>query len=148
MLAGDGLALAVAAGNPLPCFDRILRAEDTARRAGRGFWSRTKLPEARPDALAARIGRFAIFEGAPVSVGSRPTRTYLNFGRWWSEDVTAEIAARDRALFGGEAELAKLAGRRLRIRGFVEDKAGPMIVIRSSMQIETLGAAAIDGEAP
>ncbi|MDQ3558838.1 MAG: thermonuclease family protein [Pseudomonadota bacterium] len=149
VLAREGLALAVAAGDPLPCFARFLSAENSARRAGRGFWAGTELPEARPDTLKPRIGRFAIFEGAPISVGNRPTRTYLNFGTWWSEDVTVEIPARDRALFGGEAALAQLAGRRLRIRGFVEDKGGPMVVIRSPMQMETLGAAAaIAGETP
>ena len=148
-LAGEGLVVAFASGDPLPCFERILAAEEAARRAGRGFWRDAALPQARPELLAARIGHFAIFEGEIISVGSRSTRTYLNFGRRWSQDVTVEIEARDRRRFGGEAGLAALAGQRVRVRGFLEAKAGPMMAIRSPMQLEVLNVGAGGkGQAP
>lgn len=137
-LAGEGLAIAFAGGDPLPCFQRILAAETGARAAGRGFWTETTLPGARPAALATLTGRFVIFEGKVLSVGNRSTRTYLNFGERWSEDVTVEIAAGDRAAFGGEAGLAALAGQRVRVRGFLEEKGGPMMPISSPMQLEML----------
>ena len=137
-LAGEGLAVAFAGGDALPCFDRVLAAEDAARRSGRGFWTGEPLPAAAPEALRPRIGLFTIFEGEVLSVGKRSTRTYLNFGTYWSEDVTVEIDARDRGAFGGEPELAALAGRRLRVRGYLEEKAGPMMPVRSPMQLEIL----------
>jgi endonuclease YncB( thermonuclease family) len=140
-VAGDGVALAYGSGKPIPCFDRILAAENRARRAGRGFWSTVKVPRAKPEALRPRIGRFAIFEGAVVTVGNRRSRTYLNFGRRWSEDVTVEIAANDRNRFGGEEALALLAGRHVRVRGFVSEHGGPVVTVTSPMQIETLPAA-------
>jgi endonuclease YncB( thermonuclease family) len=147
-LAREGLAVAFASG-PLPCFEKILAAENEARQKRRGFWVAAALPEARPDALRELVGRFAIFEGRVLSVGNRPGRTYLNFGSWWARDVTVEIAARDRELFGGEAALASLAGRRLRVRGFVQEKGGPMLVASSPMQIETLPEAVpAEGYAP
>jgi endonuclease YncB( thermonuclease family) len=139
--AREGVALAFAAGEPIPCFGDILAAEDEARRAGRGFWSRTTVLEAQPSSLSPRSGGFAIFEGVVLSVGNRRATTYLNFGRRWSTDVTVEIAARDRVAFGGEAALAALSGRAVRVRGFVEDRGGPLVVVTSPMQIETLGAA-------
>jgi hypothetical protein len=148
-LAKAGLAIAHAGGGPLPCFAEILAAEDAARRAKRGFWARVTIPAARPAALQERIGRFAIFEGTVISVGNRRARSYLNFGGLWSEDVTVEIAAGDRAGFGGEAALAELAGRRVRVRGFLVDKAGPMMELRSPLQLEILGGvAAANGEMP
>lgn len=148
-IAHDGLAIAFASGEPLPCFDRILAAEAAARRAHRGFWMGQRLPAAFPRALAARIGRFAIFEGRVVSVGNRRARSYLNFGTWWSEDVTAEITAEDRERFGGEAALGALAGHRVRMRGFLEEKSGPMMVVRSPMQLELLDRpVGADGSAP
>lgn len=146
-LVADGLAIAFAVGEPLPCFDRLLTAEKEARQAGKGLWTKEPLPRARPQALRSRIGRFALFEGTVISVGNRPGRTYLNFGEWWSEDVTAEIDVRDRARFGGEAELQKLTGKRVRIRGFIEDKEGPMVLVNSPMQLEILGDSA-EGDRP
>jgi hypothetical protein len=149
MLAREGLAIALASGEPLPCFDRILAAEEDARRHARGFWIGGDLPWARPDELSTRIGRFAIFEGNVISVGNRSARTYLNFGYRWTEDVTVEIAAGNRKRFGGEAFFAGLAGRRLRVRGYVIEKDGPRVEVSSPMQIEQLGpAAAPGGEAP
>ena len=149
ILAREGLAIALAAGGPFPCFDRILAAEDEGRENQRGFWAGMELPRARPEALAPFVGGFAIFEGVVVSVGNRRSRTYLNFGGWWAEDVTVEIDGRDRDLFGGEAGLAALAGRRVRVRGFVEEKQGPMLRVRSPMHIERLdGPASVVGEWP
>src|SRR5687768_7326290 len=138
VLAQEGLVIAYAGGDALPCFADILAAEDEARRSRRGFWAGIRLPRARPDALAPLIGRFAIFEGSVISVGNRSSRTYLNFGGFWKEDVTVEVAARDREKFGGEAGLAALAGKRVRLRGFLEEKRGPMMAMRSPNQLEIL----------
>lgn len=141
ILAREGLAVAFAADPALPCFEAILAAEAEARQAGRGFWAaHGALPPARPAALAPFVGRFAVFEGVVLSVGNRRATTYLNFGRRWSEDVTIEIIAADRKFFGGEAGLAALAGRKIRARGYLEERSGPMLRVRSPMQIEVLDA--------
>jgi len=137
-LLREGLAVAFPTGDPLPCFDRLLAAEAEARRGRRGFWNEVTIPRAGSDALRERIGRFAILEGLLISVGNRRARSYLNFGRRWSTDTTVEIDARHREAFGGEARLAELAGHRLRLRGFLEEKGGPMMVVASPMQIEIL----------
>jgi hypothetical protein len=139
VLAREGLAVAFATGDPTACFDNILAAEEGARAKREGFWSFFTIPLARPEALRPHIGRFAIFEGRVVSVGARRALTYLNFGLRWSEDVTVAIEARHRDRFGGEVRIADLAGRRLRIRGFVEERGGPMVAVNSPMQIEVLG---------
>jgi micrococcal nuclease len=147
-VAREGLAIAFSGGDALPCFDRIVAAETEARESHRGFWT-GELPPARPEALASWIGRFAIFEGRVISVGNRRARTYLNFGFRWTEDVTAEIAAEDRELFGGGAVLEALAGQTVRVRGFLEQKGGPMVVLRSPMQLEVLSGAVVnEGKAP
>jgi len=140
-LVKEGLAIAFAGGDALPCFDRILAAEAEARRAHRGFWAQASVAEARPGALGSRIGRFTIFEGTVLSASNRRATTYLDFGRRWSEDVTIEIAAKDRKAFGGEPVLARLAGSRIRARGYLEEKGGPMLPVRSPMQIEILSPA-------
>ena len=148
-LLREGLAVAFPTGEPLPCFDRLLAAEGEARRDRRGFWTEVTIPQAGSDALRERISRFVIFEGLLISVGNRRARSYLNFGPRWSTDTTVEIDARHREAFGGEAGLAGLAGHRLRLRGFLEEKGGPMLVVTSPMQIEVLeNAAPSSGIAP
>jgi hypothetical protein len=148
VLAREGVALAFATGAPLPCFERLLAAEAEARAGHSGFWSGAQVTAVEPEALSGRIGRFAIVEGQVISVGNRASRTYLNFGRRWNSDVTVEIAARDRAAFGGETGLAALAGQRVRVRGFVAAKGGPMLAVSSPMQVERLPAGAAEGEMP
>ena len=141
-LAREGLAIAFAGDERLLCFDKILAAEDEARRRRRGYWHSFSLPWAHPASLTPYVGRFAIFEGKVISVGNRRARTYLNFGGLWSEDVTVEIDAKHRDALGGEAALAGLAGRPVRIRGFVEERSGPVVVVTSPNQLEILAEAA------
>ena len=137
-MVDEGLAIVLASGESVPCLAALLEAEAEARRLRRGFWADHRVPQARPAVLAERIGRFAIFEGTVLSVGNRTARTYLNFGTWWARDVTVTIEDRYRERFGGEAELAKLSGRHLRVRGFVEERGGPLVNVRSPSQIEVL----------
>jgi endonuclease YncB( thermonuclease family) len=140
-LVGEGIAISLAFGPPLPCFGRLLAAEDAARRSERGFWAEAAVAQARPEALSSRIGRFAIFEGRVVSVGIRRAATYLNFGEKWSEDVTVEVRGRDRDHFVGRADLAAMSGQRVRVRGFLEERSGPAMVVNWPAQVEVLGAA-------
>ena len=142
-LVAEGLALVVPdRATPADCLARWLAAETAARRAGAGFWAQPQAQVlwAAPEHLSGRIGRFAIVNGLVLSVGTRRNRTYLNFGTKWSEDVTIEIESRDRDRFGGASVLEALAGRVVRVRGFVEDKAGPMIRLHWPAQIEILAA--------
>lgn len=151
ILAAEGLAVAFTGGDIVTCFDRILAAESQARESSQGFWATVAVLPAQAEAVSPRTGRFAIFEGRVISVGARPARTYLNFGLRWSEDVTVEIESRYLESLGGEAKIADWAGRRVRVRGFVEDKAGPMVTVKSPMQIEVLGEPAgldLDGGTP
>ena len=139
-LVAEGLALVVPdRAAPAECLQRWLAAEATARRAGAGFWAQpqAQIVPADPERLSGRIGRFVIVNGLVLSVGTRRNRTYLNFGTKWSEDVTIEIESQDRDRFGGASALA---GRAVRVRGFVEDKAGPMIRLCWPAQIEVLAA--------
>ena len=122
------------------CARRLLAVEAEARLARRGSWSEPGffVATARPDALSSQFGHFVIFQGFVRSVGTRRDRTYIDFGRNWRSDVTVEIIASRRRYFGGEAELEALAGKFVRIRGFLEERAGPMVPARHPAQIEIL----------
>ena len=71
-LVAEGVAVAFAAGENLPCFDDLRAAERVARENRAGAWREAgPLPANRPDIVAARIGRFAILQGRVLSVGTR-----------------------------------------------------------------------------
>ena len=53
--------------------------------------------------------------------------------------------AKDRKLFGGEAGLAALAGREVRVRGHLSERDGPMTVIHSPHQLELIDGGPVAG---
>lgn len=122
------------------CAKRLLALEAAARLARRGGWSDPGffVADARPDALSSQFGHFVIFQGIVRSVGTRRDRTYIDFGGQWRNDVTVEITANRRRYFGGETALEDLAGKSVRVRGFLQEKAGPMVSARHPAQIEVL----------
>jgi micrococcal nuclease len=119
----------------------LYAAEAAARVAGRGFWARPEF--AVLDAAAVppeRSGGFVIVEGRVVEAAEQGGRGYLNFGADWKTDFTVTVSPQDlRAIERAGADWAGYAGRRLRVRGWLEDYNGPMIEIRSDAAIEMLG---------
>ena len=139
-LIARGEAL-VAARIGLPgCASRFLDAERGARAARLGLWADPHylIREAgRPDVLTAAYGRFALVEGKVLSVNDRGATVYVNFGRRWSEDFTVTIAKRNvRNFTAAGLDPQALAGRRVRIRGWVGERGGPWIEALRPEQIE------------
>ena len=72
-----------------------------------------------------------------LSVGERRERTYLNFGKRWSEDTTVTIPQRVWSQLASRDLTAKtLNGRRVRVRGTVESRDGPLVEVVTPDQIE------------
>jgi hypothetical protein len=85
------------------------------------------------------LNSYQIVEGVPLKLEHLRDRTYLNFGADHATDFTLVIAARDRKLFETMPwRLEDLIGRRLRIRGWLELRGGPLIEIAYPEQIEVL----------
>lgn len=141
-LIGDGLARAYALPGNAGCITALMAAESAARAAGRGLWGISSYGvHAAEDVrrLLSLGGQFTLVEGRVASVTRAQRITYLNFGADWRRDFTASIANAvvDRSAGGAEA-LAKLNGRRVRVRGWIERRNGPMIVLNSPDEIETV----------
>ena len=72
-----------------------------------------------------------------LSVRESGGTIYVNFGRRWSEDFTVTIAKRnERAFTAAGLEPKSLAGRRIRVRGWIEERGGPWIEATRPEQIE------------
>ena len=90
-----------------------------------------------PTDVLAELGHFALVEGKVVSVRESGATIYVNFGRRWSTDFTVTILKRNARNFTAAGiEPKTLAGRRVRVRGWIEERGGPWIEAVRPEQIE------------
>ena len=74
-----------------------------------------------------------------VAVAAVGRRVYLNFGLDWRTDFTAVVAAKKAPAFAAAGiELARLAGRAVRLRGWIRRRNGPALTLTHPAQIELL----------
>jgi len=141
-LVDRGLVRVAATPDGGACLGRLIAAEDAARQSNRGFWPDPAFAVKQHAASSLRHANqlYQLVEGRVLSTGRTRRAVYLNFGRDWSSDFTVIIpAATADKLAGSGLTWAALTGRRLRIRGWVEQRDGPMIEIAGAWQIEVLG---------
>ncbi|MFL5103560.1 MAG: thermonuclease family protein [Xanthobacteraceae bacterium] len=124
------------------CAAALVIHERSARGAALGLWSDPYYGLHRaeePAAVAAERGRFAIVEGNVLSVRESGGTIYVNFGRRWSEDFTVTIAKRNERTFAAAGlEPKSFAGRRIRVRGWIEERGGPWVEATRPEQIELM----------
>jgi endonuclease YncB( thermonuclease family) len=106
------------------CATELLRRETVARKAKLGLWAEPyydPIPADKPADIIARRGHFALVEGKVVSVHESGATLYVNFGRHWSQDFAVTIRRRNERNFAAAGlDLQGLAGRQVRIRGWIE----------------------------
>lgn len=122
------------------CNAALIAAEQDARQARRGLWAEAAFAPLQAD-LPATVtgaqGRFAVVEGTVLSVRESRGVIYLNFGRRWTRDFTAIVLKRNQRHFAAAGiTLTALEGRRIRVRGWIEQRSGPVIEATTPEQIE------------
>jgi endonuclease YncB( thermonuclease family) len=122
------------------CAAELLAREQMARAAKLGLWGdpyyAIRGAESGAELLAER-GRFSLVEGRVVSVRESGGTIYMNFGRRWSEALTVTILKRHERIFlAAGIEPKRLANRRVRVRGWIEERNGPWIEATRPEQIE------------
>jgi endonuclease YncB( thermonuclease family) len=108
------------------CSGDLLSREKAARDAKLGLWGDPYYEvldaETSRDALAHR-GEFALVEGKVASVRESGPTIYVNFGRRRAGDITVTVLKRNERSFAAAGrDLKALAGRRIRVRGWVEQR--------------------------
>lgn len=140
VLVAAGHARVAARVGERACAAALLREERAARAAKLGLWGDPYYvvrSAERASELRAERGRFTIIEGRVLSVRESGGTVYVNFGRQWTEDFTVTIAKRNERIFvAAGLEPKTLAGRRVRVRGWVEERGGPWIEVTRPEQIE------------
>lgn len=141
-LLSQGLARLAARLAEPGCMAELRAAERVGRTAKLGLWADPRyLPKQAENVaeVSAERGRFTLVEGKVVSVRESGGTIYVNFGRRWSEDFTVTILKRNERQFI-EAGLrpSGLSGRRVMVRGWIEERGGPWIEAMGPEQIEII----------
>ena len=139
-LVGAGYARVAARVGNLACATELLSRELAARAAKLGLWASSYYDLLRadnPTDVLAEQGHFALVEGKVLSVRESGATIYVNFGRRWTEDFTVTILKRNERNFTAAGlEPKTLAGRQIRVRGWIEERGGPWIEATRPEQIE------------
>ena len=123
---------------------KLFAAETEARNARRGIWALDyyKVRKPDPDPLAQDVDSFQIVEGIVTSVADIRGTVYVNFGANYKTDFTIVVPKKARKRFKRDGfDPLTLEGARVRVRGWVELKNGPMMWLDHPQRLEVL-----DGE--
>ncbi len=141
-LVAQGLARVYSFPDNRACFTELLARETEARDQGLGVW-RSWAYRVREAKDVERLGRlkhsYQLVEGVVVAVGGAGGRTYLNFTKDWRTDFTIVVERKNVAAFKKAGlDLQALAGKRVRVRGWLGWRNGPMVEASHPEQIEML----------
>ena len=139
-LLEQGQARVAARVGSKACAGPLLVAERAARAERRGLWADPNFALLTPDnsaRLRAKRGHFTIIEGKVLSVRDSGSTLYLNFGTRWTRDFSVIVLRRNQRIFNDAGlVLKRLEGRRVRVRGILEQRRGPVIEADAPEQIE------------
>jgi micrococcal nuclease len=113
--------------------------EAQARAEKKGIWADKAYGVREADKIGADETGFQIVEGVVKKVAKRDDRTDLDFGGDHSADFSVSVNAADYpAWTAKDAPLGSLQDKRIRVRGYVSDHGGPVIVVDNPQAIEIL----------
>ncbi|MEA3489908.1 MAG: thermonuclease family protein [Candidatus Omnitrophota bacterium] len=119
-------------------FDRLLEAQEEARRGKRGIWGEVK--EISQNKARENTGRFCAIKGIITNISVSSRKIYLNFGDDPEKDLTALIFTGNLPLFAKEgiAPATDYKGRHVEVVGKIEDDRGPVMIIDNPTQIRLI----------
>ena len=121
------------------CERDFIAAEAEARAQRSGHWRDGLFALRTPEQLDNRTGTFQIVEGTVQTATLYKGRAYINFGADYRKDFTVTVSPQDMKLFRqARFDVRKLAGQRVRVRGWVELYNGPEMEIADPAAIERI----------
>lgn len=142
LLLQKGLARSYSYADNRACMKKMLTLESLARKEQRGLW-RYRLfapqPALNQKQLLQKRYRFTLVEGRVQKVAVVKGWVFLNFGNNWRHDFTIAIKRKyKKKIAKSGLDLEALAGRTVRVRGWIERWNGPLIKVTHKEQIEQL----------
>jgi len=137
-LLEQGLARVAISPDRTECAPDLYEAEARARARQAGLWALGPYRVRAPQDVKGTTGSFQLVEGRVSHIGRADGRVFLDFGGEGKWSFSAPIAPQDRRAFR-DFDLEGLAGRKVRVRGIVQDYQGrPEIALSNPSQIEVL----------
>jgi endonuclease YncB( thermonuclease family) len=138
-LIGAGFARVYSFADNTALVAEMLALERAARAERRGIWADPFYKVREVTETPQLIGTFQLVEGRVLRVNVFKGRTYLYFGPDFGRDFVAVIVPPGDDSFA-RARLVpqELAGRKLRVRGWIKGQSAPRIEINHPEQIEVL----------
>ncbi|GHF14458.1 hypothetical protein GCM10017044_05690 [Kordiimonas sediminis] len=113
----------------------LYRLEEEARLQKKGLWASEHYhPRQVPDDFL-QAGRFMLVHGTVQSSQTVKATHYLNFGADWRKDFTAELPRR---IWQDIPDGESFTGKNIEVRGWVDLRGGPRILVRNPYQIRLL----------
>lgn len=112
----------------------LLAAEGEARRLHRGLWGDPAYALRRADEAQRFIDSVQVVEGRVSSANPVHGGVYLNFGEDWRRSLGVHIPPS--VVRAMPVDPLALAGRELRVRGWIGKGIGPLITVSHPEQIE------------
>ncbi|MGV1013866.1 MAG: thermonuclease family protein [Methyloceanibacter sp.] len=144
-LVAKGLARVYSLADNAACAGELLVRETAARDKRLGVWDSWayRIQDARDlKRLDRLIHTYQLVEGEVVAVGEGRKWIYLNFAEDWRRDFTISVERKATPAFNAAGiDLKSLAGKRVRVRGWLQWRNGPMIEATHPEQIELLADA-------
>ena len=141
-LLEQGLARAYVQAGNRTCADELLDAERTARASHRGLWADAAYAvrsAGAPLELSRYRSTFQVVEGQIERVAEVRGTIYLNFDSKRRGAFAVSLRRGDRGTLGTYARDPKtLAGKRARVRGWIEQRQGPTINLSAAGLLEVL----------
>jgi micrococcal nuclease len=117
----------------------LLALEAQAREAKRGIWTLNYYRVQDADGKVGPPDTYQLVEGTVVKVADIRGRIFLNFGSDFKKDFTATISPRDAKSFASAGiDLESLKDRRVRLRGWIDERNGPAMDVTHPEQVELL----------
>jgi micrococcal nuclease len=123
------------------CLDLLRATEREARQARRGLWRQPEysVMSAYDPSLIERKGLYVIVEGRVISVGHGERVDFLNFGNVWRRDFTVLVGGSAAARLADSGRATDtMIGKRVQVRGIIEESGGPAIRLNDPGEIEIL----------
>jgi len=142
-LVAHGLARAYGRPGMDACSEALARLERPAREQALGLWANAaygiRAANARQEWDRA-AGSFAVVSGTVQRVSRGRVEVYLALApRGQGAYPLAAVVTASRKDLSGGVEPRALAGRRVIVRGWIEQRRGPVIIVDSRGQLELVG---------
>ncbi len=143
-----GLARAYALDGNTACLAELVAHEAFARKKAEGLWAEAiyAVRSAEDVSTLLRLaGTFQIVEGTVSNAADVRGTLYVNFGEDRRQDFTVVVRPQARRAFTAAGlKPDELDGRRIRVRGWIERRGGPMIELPHPDAMERLAPTTVD----